>query len=229
MALIKLGALVSDIRNSINGSTYSHNRGGNYIRNKVTPVNPRSASQTALRARFAQYAQQWRTLTTAQQQAWLAAVQNYKQTNVFGDLKTLTGLQLFLQVNSNLLASGGAAITSPAAAKGVSIVNATGLTYTSGTPSLSLAYSANIPALTRVKIFATPPLSPGISFVKSQFRLISTLAPAAVSPANILAAYTAKFGAVGAVGTKIFVGMQFVDQTSGVPSPLQIISAVSAA
>jgi hypothetical protein len=110
----------------------------------------------------------------------------------------------------------------------VSIVTAGVLTYTSGTPALSLAYSANVPALTRVKIFATPPLSAGVNFVKSQFRLISTLAPAAVSPANILSAYTAKFGAVGAVGTKIFVAMQFVDQTSGIASPRQIVSAISA-
>ena len=71
-------------------------------------------------------------------------------------------------------------------------------------------------------------MSAGISFAKSQFRLITTLAAAAASPANILAAYTAKFGAVGAVGSKIFVQMQFVDQTSGVASPRQTVSAVAA-
>jgi hypothetical protein len=58
--------------------------------------------------------------------------------------------------------------------------------------------------------------------------LISTLAPATASPANLLAAYTAKFGAVGAIGTKIFVRIVFVDQTSGVPSAVQIVSAVAA-
>jgi hypothetical protein len=225
---IKLGSNIADARGKLNGHVFSHNRGGNYVRNKVTPVNPRTASQTTVRARLAQYAQSWRNLTQAQIAAWNAAVAGYQKSNIFGDLKSPTGLQLYIKVNNNLIASGGSAISSPAAPKGVSVVTAGVLTYTSGTPALSLAYSANVPALTRVKVFATPPMSAGISFVKSQFRLITTLASASVSPANLLAVYTAKFGSVGAVGTKIFVAIQFVDQTSGVASPRQIVSAISA-
>jgi hypothetical protein len=225
---IKLGSNIADARGKLNGHVFSHNRGGNYVRNKVTPVNPRTASQTTVRARLAQYAQSWRNLTQAQIAAWNAAVAGYQKSNIFGDLKSPTGLQLYIKVNNNLIASGGTAISSPAAPKGVNVVTAGVLTYTSGTPALSLAYSANVPALTRVKVFATPPMSAGISFVKSQFRLITTLASASVSPANILSVYTAKFGSVGAVGTKIFVAIQFVDQTSGVASPRQIVSAISA-
>jgi hypothetical protein len=228
MAKIKFSALVSDMRGKLNGSVASHNRGGSYLRNKVTPVNPRTTFQATVRARFAQYAQQWRTLTATQIAAWNAAVGGYQKSNIFGDMKSPTGLQLFEKVNNNLVASGGTAITTPAAPKGVSVVTAGVLTYTSGTPALSLAYSANVPALTRVKVYATPPLSAGISFVKSQFRLITTLAPAAVSPANLLTAYNTKFGAVGAVGTKIFIKLIFVDQTSGIASASQVVSAISA-
>jgi hypothetical protein len=228
MPKVKLGILASDIRGKQGGSVWSKNRAGNYLRQKVTPVNPRTLAQTAARNRFAQYSSGWRLLTTAQQTAWNAAVSSYQRSNIFGDLHSLTGLQLYQRINQNLLASGGTPITSPAANKGVSVVTAGVLTYTSGTPALSLAYSANVPALTRVKVYATAPLSAGINFVKSQFRLISTLAPATASPANLLAAYTAKFGAVGAIGTKIFVRIVFVDQTSGVPSAVQIVSAVAA-
>jgi hypothetical protein len=228
MAKIKLGSNIADIRGKLNGHVFSHNRGGNYIRNKVTPVNGRTTSQVLVRSRFAQYSQQWRTLTQAQISAWNSSVGAYQKTNIFGDLKSPTGLQLFQKVNNNLVSSGGTAITSPAAAKGVSVVTAGVLTYTSGTPALSLAYSANVPAATRVKVFATAPQSAGINFVKSQFRLITTLAPAAVSPANILTPYQTKFGSVGAVGSKIFVAIQFVDQVSGIASPRQIVSAVSA-
>jgi hypothetical protein len=229
MAKIKFSALVSDMRGKLNGSVASHNRGGSYFRNKVTPVNVRSSYQIAARARFASFSQQWRTLTQAQIFAWNSAVGAYAKKNIFGNLKNPTGAQLFQKVNNNLLASGGTAITSPAAPKGVAIVTAGVLTYTSGVPALSLAYSANVPALTRVKVYATPPMSAGISFVKTQFRLITTLAPAAVSPANLLTPYNSKFGAVGAVGTKIFIKIIFVDQTSGIASPPQFAIAVSAA
>jgi hypothetical protein len=228
MAKIKFSALVSDMRGKLNGSVASHNRGGSYFRNKVTPVNLRSPSQVAVRSRFASFSQQWRTLTQAQIASWNSAVGAYAKKNIFGNLKNPTGAQLFQKVNNNLLASGGTAITSPATPKGVSVVTAGILTYTSGTPALSLAYSANVPAGTRVKVYATPPLSAGISFVKTQFRLISTLAAAAVSPANLLTPYNTKFGSVGGVGTKIFVKIEFVDQTSGICSPPQVVSAVSA-
>ena len=228
MAIIKLGSNIADIRKKLGGHVFSKNRGGNYIRMKVTPVNPRTAFQSTVRARFAQYSSNWRGLTVAQQQAWQGAVTSYQKSNIFGDLHSPSGLNLYQRLNQNLLSSGGTAINTPAANKGVLVVTAGVLTYTSGTPALSLAYSANIPAATRVKIFATPPLSAGINFVKSQFRLISTLAPAAVSPANLLTAYNAKYGSVGAVGTKIFVAIQFVDQVSGMQSPRQIVSAVSA-
>jgi hypothetical protein len=228
MALVKFSALVSDMRKKLNGSVFSHNRGGNYLRNKVTPVNPKTSYQVATRARFAQYSQNWRNLTAAQISAWNAATPGYAKSNIFGDLKNPTGLQLYQKVNNNLIASGGTAITSPAAPKGVSVVTLTSLTYTVGVPALSIVFAGPVPALTRVKVFATPPMSAGINFVKSQLRLISTLAPAATSPANILAAYQAKFGSVGAIGQKIFVAFQFVDQTSGIASPRQLVSAISA-
>ena len=112
--------------------------------------------------------------------------------------------------------------------KGVSTVTAGVLSYTSGTPALSLARSGAVPAATRMKVFATPPLSAGINFVKSQLRLITTVAAAVASPDNLLATYTAKFGAVGPVGSKIFVGIVFVDSTSGASSPMQLVSAISA-
>jgi hypothetical protein len=228
MGKIKMGALVVGLRGKVGGSVASHNRGGDYMRNKVTPVNPKTSYQSNVRNRFASLSSGWRNLTQAQQNAWIAATPNYQKSDIFSDMRSLSGLQLYQRLNNNLLSSGGTAITSPAPNKGVSQVTIGALTYTSGTPALSLAYSANVPALTRVKVFATPPLSAGINFVKSQFRLISTLAPAAVSPTNILAAYTTKFGAVGAVGTKIFVGIVFVDQTSGLSSPMQTVSAISA-
>jgi hypothetical protein len=228
MAKFLPGSNISDIRGKHGGQVYSKNRGGNYTRRKVTPVNPKSASQSVSRALFASLSQQWRTLTQTQQNAWIAAVGGYAKTNIFGDLKNPTGLQLFIKVNANLVVSGGAKITTPAAPKGVSVVTIGALTYTSGTPALSLAYSANVPALTRVIVSATPPLSAGVNFVKSQLRVISTLAPAAASPANILSAYNTKFGSVGAVGTKIFVAIQFVDQTSGIKSPKQMVSTISA-
>jgi hypothetical protein len=228
MAKIKLGSNLADIRGKLNGHVFSKNRAGNYVRNKVTPVNPRSPSQMASRTLFALYASKWRSLTAAQLNAWAAAVTGYAKTNIFGDLHNPTGLQLYIKVNINLVASGGSAILTPAAPKGVNVITLGALTYTSGTPALSLALGASVPASTRCIVWATPPLSAGINFVKSQLRVITTFAAAATSPQNLLATYTAKYGSVGAVGTKIFIAVAFVDQVSGIKSPRQLVSAVAA-
>jgi hypothetical protein len=225
---MKFGALVTDGRGKIGGHVASKNRAGAYLRQKVTPVNPRTTAQSLVRSRFGGISSAWRSLTAAQQFAWNSAVQAWAKSDIFSDSRNPSGSQLYQRLNNNLVSSGSTQITSPAPNLGVKTVTAGVLTYTSGTPSLSLARSGAIPAATRMKIYATAPVSAGISFVKSQLRLISTVAAATASPDNILSAYTTKFGAVGGVGTKIFVGIVFVDSTSGANSPMQVVSAVSA-
>ena len=132
MAKFLPGIVISDIRGKHGGGVFSKNRGGNYTKRKVTPVNPKTTSQVTSRSLFASLSQQWRTLTQAVQNAWIAAVTGYGKTNIFGDLKNPTGLQLFVKVNANLVVSGGAKITAPAAPKGVSVVTIGALTYTVG-------------------------------------------------------------------------------------------------
>lgn len=72
--------------------------------------------------------------------------------------------------------------------------------------ALSVAYVPTpLAAGTKLLIEATPQLSAGINFVgRSQFRFVQVTAAAAASPANILAAYNALFGALVS-GRKIFV------------------------
>jgi len=228
MGKVQFSAAISEIRGKIGGGVFSKNRAGAYIRKKVTPVNPKSVGQIAKRALMATYSQTWRTITQAQRDAWTAAVSGYAKTNIFGDLRNPTGLQLYCKINLNLLNSGATAITTPAAPKGVSVVTIGVLTFTSGTPALSLARSGAVPAATRMIVYASPALSAGVNFVKSKLRIITTVAAATASPDNLLASWNTKFGAIGAVGTKIFVGIRFVDSTSGIASPIQLVSQIAA-
>lgn len=68
-------------------------------------------------------------------------------------------------------------------------------------------------ALTKVMIEATPQVSAGKSFVNpSWYRQIFVGAVATTSPANILSAYVAKFGALQA-GKKIFIRTSVIGST----------------
>lgn len=50
MALVQFGGGILDARGSIGGQVFSKNRFGNYMRARITPVNPNSARQAVVRA-----------------------------------------------------------------------------------------------------------------------------------------------------------------------------------
>lgn len=232
MAKIKWGAAIIDGRGKIGGHVLSKNRAGAYIRTKVTPVNPQSSAQLGVRNRFTIYSQGWKGLTQAQRDAWNAAVSDYQRTDIFGDLRSPTGFNLYQRLNNNLVNVGESAITSPPLPQSVGEVVATSLTAEDGTvaQSLSLVMAGAVPANTAVKVFATAPQSPGKSFVKSQYRQVTTLDAAESTPYDLLAEYQAKFGSTGEAGQKIFVKLEAVNTNTGqvgTPSEVSAIVAVS--
>lgn len=230
---MKFGALVVDGRGKIGGHVASKNRAGAYLRTKVTPVNGQTSYQNAIRNRFTTLAQAWRGLTEAQRDAWNAAVSDYSRTDIFGDLKQPTGSNLYQRLNNNLVTIGETAILNPPLPSAVGEVVAESLTAKDGTvaQALSLVLTGNVPAGTSVKVMATAPISAGRSFVKSQYRLIGILDPAATTPVNLLSDYQAKFGSTGSAGQKIFVKVTAVNNVTGqegTPSQVSAIVTVSA-
>jgi hypothetical protein len=68
---------------------------------------------------------------------------------------------------------------------------------------------------TEIEVWATPGISPGKNYVKSELRLLGK-APAIASHEMVLTSlYNAKYGAVGAAGLKIFVKLVQVSKTTG--------------
>lgn len=213
----KFGAIIVAGSGKIGGHVASRNRSGAYLRTKVTPVNPQTAAQAAVRNRLSGLSSGWRGLTAAQRAAWNGAVQDFAKTDVFGDLKNPSGFNLYQRLNNNLLNVGESAIASPPQVAQVDAFSSVSLAAEDGTvaESLTLTYAPAIAADHKVKVMATPPLSAGISFVKSEYRQIDVIATADASPLDILAAYQTKFGSTGEAGQKIFVKVAQVNTVSG--------------
>lgn len=207
------GIAVVEGRGKINGSVASKNRAGAYFRTKVTPVNPRTTAQLTARGLLTTLSQTWRSLTQAQRDAWNAAVSDFSSTDVFGDLRNPTGKNLFTKLNINLLNAGQSTISAPPLPAEISGAIPLSLTISVGTPTYDLAHDPGAAGITML-VFATSGLSAGVSFVKSEFRLIGTFAADNISPENIETAYLAKFGAP-AVGTKVFVQIVPINNTTG--------------
>lgn len=200
---IKFGALVVDGRGKIGGQVASKNRAGAYLRNKVTPTNPQTPDQLAVRATLASLSSRWRDLTEAQRVGWNSAVEEFTTTDIFGDTVVPSGKNLFTRLNAVLVAIGASEIDDAPSA--VAIIEPTLVIQTNaaGTPALSLTVG-NLDGDQTYQILATAPLSAGKFFVKSEYRQIAAMDGGESQPFDILSVYVAKFGALIA-GKKVFI------------------------
>ena len=226
---VKFGAIIVDGRGKIGGHVLTKNRAGAVMRTKVTPVNVNSVDQLSARARFTVFSQSWRGLTEVQRDAWNAAVQDFQSTDIFGDLKTPTGFNLFQRLNNNLQNIGKPTLTLPPAPLAVDAVQITSVNAAAAIEALSVIHSTPVPAGISLKVFATSAQSAGKSFIKSEFRQIDVIAAAAISPYDALAAYNAKFGTISNVGSKIFIRFVPVNDTTGQEGAASQLSGIIAA
>lgn len=190
---------------SLAGQTSSRNRFGQYRRTRAIPVNPATPFQGLARSRMALAASVWRTLTAAQRAGWETLGLGMTRTDSLGQAYTLSGFLAFVSVNSLNAAAGTAqvvdapALTTPAAM----LTSAITLTVA----AFSVAYTPTpLAAGEKLFSFASPQGSAGRSFC-GDYRLVAVSAAAAASPANIYAAYVARFG-IPIVGQRIFVLLQ---------------------
>jgi hypothetical protein len=186
------------------GTTSSRNRYGQYKRTRATPVQPRTPAQLNQRALMSTNAAAWRALTDAQRAGWLSLGAMISRTDSLGQTYTLNGFAAYCSVNNNKLAAGDAVVAdAPAIVTPGDLLTVT-VTLTSA--AFSIAYTATpLAAGVRLFIYASPQASAGRKF-NGDYRLISVTAAAAASPANVLAAYTAKFGAP-VTGNRIFMSL----------------------
>lgn len=215
---IKYSALVGDVRNKLNGSVASKNRYGNYLRTKTTPVNPQSSHQQQARQILGNISASWRELTQAQRNSWDQGSVNFPFTDIFGDQLNLSGQALFIKLNSNLEKIGESRITTAPLPVGFDQLAITSLTATQNAGALTvLELSVNVatlPAGYKMAVYATPPINPGRSFVKNQFRFLGTAA-VTTNDADLLQAYTDRFGSAITAGQSIHVRVALVSETTG--------------
>lgn len=204
----KFGAIVTEGSGKINGFVASRNRGGAYFRTKVTPLNPSSTAQQNVRGQLGALASQWSGLTDAQRASFNNAVTDFASTDVFGDIRNPSGINLFVKLNSNLGNSSQSAIaTAPAKLEipfdGITDV---AMTVTGQLGVIDLNSDNNNGAT--VLVFATAPQTAGTTFVKNKLRLIGTAAQAS-NEIQFGSLWVAKFGAFSA-GMNIVVGFKVV-------------------
>lgn len=208
-------AMLADGRGSMNGTTFSRNRGGAYARTKTTPLNPQTTFQTTVRNYFGAVAQDWRALTQAQRDSWEQTTINFKRNDIFGFSRELSGSQLHQALNLNLKNISSPVITSPPVAGDIFAFDSMSLVANTTLGTLTTTFAPAITAAEKVELFATAPLSPGKNFVKNLFRKIKDMDVGDLSPFDMAGDYIVKFGALPAVGQKVFIKTRVVEIATG--------------
>lgn len=217
MAKIKFGMMMTDARGKLGGQVFSKNRGGAYIRTKVTPSNPRSLDQQSNRALLGSLSQGWSALTDEQRATWNAAVPNWARTNIFGDSHNPSGKNLYVQLNKNILAVGLTAIDVAPEKEEMAILGLTAVTIDLSSQTIALTTSGTFDVF-QVVVSATPTLTQGTSNAKNKFRSIYTCDGDALVPGDLFDAYVAKFGTPVA-GANIQFAVKLVSRYGQVSVP----------
>jgi len=247
MALIKLGALAQDVRGSLNGTTFSRNKGGAYVRSKVSPVQPVSDASANSRQAFKIASQAWASsLTPTERGAWLAFAAIHPFINVFGDSINLSGIAFFQAANKRLQQLGFPMVadapvdwdvTPPGAIAPVLSVDGVGGISLLINPTTAPDVVTDIAYL-----FATTKIPDGALPQKNQYRLVNNFA--ASTPDNTFEwgpDYAARFTPyIPAVGDRIGILYAYFDTlngclsvasgitavASGIPGPIKTLAAI---
>ena len=205
---LKFGAIVTDGRGKIGGHVASKNRAGAYLRTKVTPSNPNTVAQMQARSILASLSQRWQTLTESQRSGWNDAVKEWGTTDIFGDIKNPSGINLFVKLNANLLSISYPQLSDVPAKSEIPAVVVVGAVYRITTDTIEITFDSFLADGYVALVRATPKLSAGVSFVKSQFRVIG-YGNVSLGALSLAGAYSNKFGAIS-VGANVYLSVQLV-------------------
>ncbi len=222
----KFGAIVVAGSGKVGGHVFSKNRGGAYMRTKVTPNNPQTVAQQNARALLSSLSTQWAELTDAQRLSWNGAVTDYATTDIFGDLKNPSGFNLFVKLNANLSNAGLAAVLVAPAKGEVPFSIVVNASASVAAEEFNIDFAEASYNGVAVLVSATPSLSQGKTNVNSEFRGIGVFTPASASM-DIWDAYVAKFG-VPPVGANVSIRVEPVIATGQKGTPQSVKASVIA-
>lgn len=203
---LKFGAIIVDGSGKIGGQVVSSNRGGKYLRTKVTPSNPQTVSQQNARALLSSLSTAWAELTDAQRLSWNGAVSSYASTDIFGDIKNPSGFNLFVKLNANLANVGEASLLVAPEKEEVPYSAILTAVFDISSTTGEITFNDSAFAGRNLLVSATPTVSAGRSNVKNQFRVIGSFQPVTDS-IDVWAEYVAKFG-VPTAGANISIKIE---------------------
>jgi hypothetical protein len=206
------------------GTTFSHNRAGQYTRNRRTPVvGTRTPRQAVIKGNMTLASQAWQVLTSAQQAAWTSYASGHPIVDALGQSIKLTGHQYFIKCQAALFNTGSGAITDPPVSGTVTAPIIVSFQVDTGPHVILTTTGGN--ALDYVNIAVSKTTSLGVNFQKTFSQVDSR--PASTAILDETDATIAFAGSI-VVGRKVWMRITPVNQYGLTGTPIILQSAVTA-
>jgi len=181
------GTLISEASGSVGGLTFSHNRGGQYIRARAVPVNGNTSYQQAVRGWFTTAVGAWtQTLTQANRDAWAAYADAVMIPDSLGEPRKLPPLAMFVRSMVSRAQAGQAIVpVGPAELELPTFSNPT-FSFAVATQKVSVGF-INTDAWAGeaggfMLVYASKPTSKSINYFKGPYRYVGKITGATPTP-----------------------------------------------
>jgi hypothetical protein len=214
MAKIIFSSLVDSITGKLGGSVFQVTVGGYQIRNRVTPRNPRSATQQRTRSVLAFLIQNWNNLSGAERTSWIdnapvgsTGISFYAAMNQYISLTPEPFINTYTPTVINTI--------NPVT---FSVISTSDLIIGPASDDLIILGSPYL------NVFATKQLSPGTSFISpSEYKFLKSIVNADIGGGDIVLTsdYVAAHGALQ-VNSVIGIRYYIIETTSGVATATEV-------
>lgn len=211
------GTVIGEASGSLASVTFSHNRGGQYTRQRAIPVNPGSSFQQVIRNTVATLTSGWQgILTAAQRAAWDVYAEQVLIADTLGEPRNIGGLGQYVRCNvPRIQASVARLDDAPTTYNLGSFTNPTIAALTASTDILTLAFTNTDAWASAVGgymyVYMSRPMNASINYFKGPYRFAAKVSGAATPPTSP-ASITAPFPF--AVGNKVAIQLR-VQQVDG--------------
>jgi hypothetical protein len=152
----------------------SRNRSGQFLRQRVSPHNPRTAAQRRVRDNLRTFSRLWNQLTEPQRAAWCAAACHVLSRPRLGKAYPLDGQKFFNKINTVLATCGREPLLDPPPRPAFGPNPVVALTTTNGPGGITFMLRLSEPPAEDIMVFASPPCNAGRSYC-SNFSFIGLL------------------------------------------------------
>lgn len=214
---IKPGLTITSLSGKSNGVTIKESGYGLTMQTKARPRTATSPSITHSKSSINNISAAWRNLTQSQRNGWITFAPNYPYPDQFGNLRILSGFNLFVKCNYWLQAFGQPILTTPVAPVN-DFVN-TALECTIYTPA-NLMYVVTVGGSSYpifYAVSASPVRPESVQHKPNQLKTLLLFQNLGGSPCLFAPEYTQAFGTVwlNSAGKFIYVDLKVIDHTSG--------------